>query len=222
MVRGVGSSPDPLPGEPTGDRHRGPRRHSGGGAGSRLLDLERTGGHAGSAVVAPLPLPVTDDFVELFRLHYPRLGRALELAGAPRWRAEDLSQEAFARTLRHWRRIRGGINPAGYLYRTAFRLLGRRGLLLETALDDEVVDTAPGPEEQAVTSVDMHRALAAMPARRRACVLLCWWLDVTPADAAESLGIAPGTVRKQLELARRQIRTGAKEGADGPESRPPA
>jgi RNA polymerase sigma factor (sigma-70 family) len=53
------------------------------------------------------------------------LVRALELAGAPRPAAEDVAQEAFARMLTHWRRVRTGSNPAGYAYRTAFRLLSR-------------------------------------------------------------------------------------------------
>jgi len=44
-----------------------------------------------------------------------------------------------------------------------------------------------------------------MPPRRRACVVLCWLLAVPPVEAGETLGIAAGTVRKQLELARRQL-----------------
>jgi RNA polymerase sigma factor (sigma-70 family) len=150
---------------------------------------------------------VTDDFAELFRGHYGRLIRALRISGASQWQAEDIAQEAFARTLGHWRRVRGGANPPGYVFRTAFRLLHRRGLLPATSLDErpDGGSPAPAPDDLAVLRVDVGRAVAAMPPRRRACVVLCWLLEMPTAEAAEALGIAAGTVRKQLELARGQL-----------------
>src|SRR4051794_23618160 len=83
-----------------------------------------------------------DDYVELYRHHYGRLIRALELAGAAPPTAEALAQEAFARTYRHWRRVREGLNPIGYPYRVAFRLLSRdrRGRRVDAA-----VSLPPGP-----------------------------------------------------------------------------
>jgi RNA polymerase sigma factor (sigma-70 family) len=161
--------------------------------------------HAKAPVV--LPIPATDDFAELFRYHYPRLVRALQLAGAAHSQAEDTAQEAFARTFAHWRRVRTGSNPAGYLFRVAFRLLRRRGLLPPSPLDDQL-ESGPieySTEDTATARVDIERALAVMPPRRRACVVLCWLLEATTADAADALNLAPGTVRKQLELARRQL-----------------
>jgi RNA polymerase sigma factor (sigma-70 family) len=152
-----------------------------------------------------LPLSVSHDFAEVFRSHYPRLVRALELSGATHWEAEDIAQEAFARTFGHWRRVRTGSNPPGYVFRTAFNLLRRRGLLPASPLDDA---PAGGALDDAVAArVDLDRALAVMPPRRRACVVLCWLLETPTAEAAEALGIAPGTVRKQLELARRHLST---------------
>jgi DNA-directed RNA polymerase specialized sigma24 family protein len=74
--------------------------------------------------------------------------------------------------------------------------------MLPTTPDDDRVAVAPGADGPAVFRADLDRALAAMPPRRRACVVLVWCLDVSPVDAAEALSIAPGTVRKQLELAR--------------------
>jgi DNA-directed RNA polymerase specialized sigma24 family protein len=65
---------------------------------------------------------VAQDFVTVYESHYPRLVRALEIGGLDRASAEDVAQEAFARTLVHWRRVRLGTNPPGYVYRTAFRL----------------------------------------------------------------------------------------------------
>ena len=168
--------------------------------------LDAPVGQAGPPVA--LPEATSDDFVDLFREHYPRLARALRLAGADQWQAEDIAQEAFARTLGHWRRVRGGPNPPGYVFRTAFRLLYKRGVL--PAVEDDEPDARPderaiSPADAAAHAVDLERALAAMPPRRRACVVLCWLLETPTGEAAEALGIADGTVRKHLEAARRDL-----------------
>jgi RNA polymerase sigma factor (sigma-70 family) len=142
-------------------------------------------------------------FGALYLAHFPRLVRALELTGLDRARAEDVAQEAFARTLGHWRRVRNGTNPAGYVFRTAFRLARRR-------FDDlALTEDLPGRSDVALDAalhVDLERGLAAMPPRRRACALLCLGVGISPKEAARSLGIAEGTVRKQLELARADLR----------------
>jgi len=147
----------------------------------------------------------SDDFVDLFTSQYPKLVGALRVAGAvDRAAAEDIAQEAFARTLGHWRRVRQGTNPAGYVYRVAFRLLGRRGGLPVSPLDDtDVASSAPSTEDSAVANVSAARALAAMPPRRRACAALCWYLGFTSGEAATILGIDAATVRTHLERARR-------------------
>ena len=160
-------------------------------------------GHADPPVV--LPVPASEDFAELFRDQYPRLIRALRLAGADRWQAEDIAQETFARTFGHWRRVRHGANPPGYLFRTAFRLLSRRGLVPAVDAEDRIDVHAVATADAAAHGVDLERLLAAMPPRRRVCVVLCWLLEAPTSEAAAALGIADGTVRKHLDAARRQI-----------------
>jgi RNA polymerase sigma factor (sigma-70 family) len=164
--------------------------------------------------VASEPTAAIDAFTELFKVFYPRVVRAMALAGASPSDAEDLAQEAFARTLPRWRQVRAGTNPPGYVFTTAFHLLRRRGLLPTSALDETAT---PGIDDAVAARVDWERALALMPPRRRACVLLCWVLEVPTAEAAGALGIAPGTVRKQLDLARRQSGLTASDDIDGDE-----
>ena len=146
---------------------------------------------------------VAPDFVAVYEQHYRRLVRALEIGGLDSSTAEDVAQEAFARTLGHWRRVRLGSNPPGYVYRTAFRL---SRVHWKTAFAPEV-ERASGddPASAAVASVTVEAALAGMPARRRACATLCFVVGLTPKEAARSLGIAEGTVRKQLGLARDEL-----------------
>ena len=160
----------------------------------------------------PLPEAVSDDFVDLFLSQYPRLVGALRVAGAERAAAEDLAQEAFARTLSHWRRVRQGSSPAGYVFRVAFRLLSRRGGIVEVPLTDtDPTESAPGPEDSAIARVGVRTALAAMPPRRRACAALCWYLGFTSEEAGAILGIDGATVRTQLERARRAAAAAATE-----------
>lgn len=144
----------------------------------------------------------THEFVEMYERHYPRLVRALEISGARRAEAEDIAQEAFARTLGHWRRVRTGTNPPGYAYTVAFRL-ARRRVPATVLLGDE--RAAPDVAGEAVTNVAVGSALAAMPPRRRTCAVLCLLGGLSPAEAGAVLGIEASTVRKQLEHARAEL-----------------
>ncbi|HEV2360597.1 MAG TPA: sigma-70 family RNA polymerase sigma factor [Acidimicrobiales bacterium] len=143
----------------------------------------------------------------MYEIHYPRVVRALELSGAQRVVAEDAAQEAFARTLGHWRRVRKGPNPPGYVFRTAFRLVRTRLPGVELSGDEATGEERPSPDvaDEAVVNVTVEDALAGMPARRRACAVMCFVAGLTPNEAAEALGIEPSTVRKQLEIARRHL-----------------
>ncbi len=165
-----------------------------------------------SSGVTELP---TTDFVTCYELHYRRLVRALELAGADRQTAEDVAQDAFARALVHWWRVRRGPNPPGYVYTAGFRLLARaRRRSARDRLDDDspagaFAAAAPGgPDptaQSAVSSLDIRAALAGMPPRRRACAVMCLVVGLSVAEAGEALGIADGTVRKHLDEARKNL-----------------
>jgi RNA polymerase sigma-70 factor (ECF subfamily) len=158
---------------------------------------------------------ITSDFVECYEAHYLRLIRALRLDGADAPLAEDVAQEAFARALARWRRVRKGPNPPGYVYTTAFRLLAktqrRSGRTLPTPVSAESADASTPPylsptEVSATSTVAVERALVVMPARRRACAVMCLIVGLSVQEAATALGIADGTVRKHLEEARRDLR----------------
>lgn len=145
------------------------------------------------------------DFIEVYEAHYGRLVRALEIGGLDRPSAEDVAQEAFARTLGHWRRVRLGTNPAGYVYRVGFRL-ARRTFRREGPLGTEL-EGSGDLAGQVATRTAVESSLAAMPPRRRACAVMCLMSGLSTKEAAHSLGIAEGTVRKQLELARSSLRS---------------
>ena len=147
----------------------------------------------------------TADFVECYRVHYSRVIRALCLAGADPSTAEDLAQEAFARALARWSRVCRGANPAGYVYLSAFRILRRQQGRRSGGSGPEVESAAPGDADTAL-SITVEGVLAAMPPRRRQCAVLCIVLDFSAVEAGRMLGLAPGTVRKHLDVARDELR----------------
>jgi DNA-directed RNA polymerase specialized sigma24 family protein len=157
------------------------------------------------AVTASVPVALTahTEFEDLYREHYPRLTRALRLAGAGD-ASEDLAQEAMARTLAKWRRVRKGTNPTGYVYTTGFRLLQRHRSRTRS-FDPVRVGAVVGPEGVTVTNVVLAQAIDAMPPARRAVAALCISLGWTTDEAAVSLGIAPSTARVHLHHARNEL-----------------
>ena len=156
--------------------------------------------------------PATDeaeeasDFAVMFAVHYRRVVRALELGGLDHASAEDAAEEAFARTLARWRRVRKGTNPPGYAYRIAFRL-SRQALARQASTTPLLAEAVAlsDPAAEAGSRVDLERALEALPPRRRACAVCCFVVGMSTKEAAAALGIAEGTVRKQLGEARQTI-----------------
>jgi RNA polymerase sigma-70 factor (ECF subfamily) len=166
----------------------------------------------GAATTDSLPVDATlttADFAECYQLHYARLIRSLCLAGADHPQAEDVAQEAFARTLVNWRRVRRGANPPGYVYRTAFRLYARRLPREQLSSDGDPPSASfsgADLQAEAVTRLSVEAVLAQMPPRRRLCATLCFMVGLTTGETAAALGITEGTVRKQLEAARVSLR----------------
>ena len=59
------------------------------------------------------------------------------------------------------------------------------------------------PQGESATRLTVEAVLAGMPPRRRFCATLSFIEGLSANETATALGIAPATVRKQLDLARR-------------------
>lgn len=53
---------------------------------------------------------------------------------------------------------------------------------------------------------EVASALRALPARQLAAVYLVYWEDLTVGDAAKTLGMSSGTLKRYLHLARRRLK----------------
>jgi len=142
----------------------------------------------------------------LYQRHYAELVR-LAFALTNDWAAaEDLAQEAFVRAWRSERNIRDPRSAPAYLCTCVVnlarrslrrRLLERRAWHWRGAGDLRPAD--PGE------TLDLLRALACLPARKRACVVLRFYLDLSEADTAAALGVSVGTVKSQTAKALRRL-----------------
>jgi RNA polymerase sigma-70 factor (sigma-E family) len=124
---------------------------------------------------------------------------AFLLCGDWHW-AEDLAQTALAKVYQHWGRLDRNGQVDAYvrkvLVRTVIDESRWRRRRPETAVDvmPEVAEAVTGLEE----AMDVRHALAALPPKQRAAVVLRYWDDLPVAATAAALGCSEGTVKSQV------------------------
>jgi RNA polymerase sigma-70 factor, ECF subfamily len=149
---------------------------------------------------------VDPGFEELYRREQPSVFRSVYRLCGDRAVAEDATQEAFARALARWRRLRGRSWAAGWVTTTALNLARRasRRRRVEPAAEDGV----PADLDAAT---DVWVAVRALPRRQQEAVVLFYVADLPLADVAVAMGCAEGTAKAHLARARESLR-GALEG----------
>jgi RNA polymerase sigma-70 factor (sigma-E family) len=142
--------------------------------------------------------------------HGRELGRLAYLMLGDRDAADDLTGDAFLAAWQQWDMVRVADHPLAYMRRLVVNMAGtrirrsvreRRGLLL---FHGDAADVASGTDTAAV--IDVRTALARLPARRRACVVLRYGFDVSEQEVARILGVSVGTVKSQTSKGVAQLR----------------
>ena len=132
----------------------------------------------------------------------PRLFATAVLITPDRGLAEDLVQTSLLKVWRHWSRIT--VNPEAYVRRTmvhTYTTWWRRkwnGELPTAQLPDRAVASAI---DVADDRNDLRAALARLPRRQRAVVVLRFYEDLSVAEVAAILGCSEGTVKGQTSKA---------------------
>ena len=140
---------------------------------------------------------VTDHaFAALFQGRAAALRRTAYLLCGDWHRAEDLTQTSFAKLYAAWPRLRDQGAAEAYLRRTLLRTFlddNRRGWRREhpTEVLPEL-PTAPAMTEERIV---LLAALAQVPPRQRACLVLRYYDDLSLEATAEVLGCSVGTVK---------------------------
>jgi RNA polymerase sigma-70 factor (sigma-E family) len=148
-------------------------------------------------------------FEEFFRERYGEVVRSMRLMVGDHARAEELTQEAFSRACRHWRRVRVLDRPVAWVYVVATNEARREWRRDQRAASTVVSEATPAGDDTAgaiVTALDVRAALAQLTDRQRAAVVLRYVADLPIADIAEVMGCAPGTVKATLHQALAHMR----------------
>ena len=142
----------------------------------------------------------SEGLVDLYREHYASLVRLASLLTHDTATAEDVTQDAFAKVHLAWGRIREPEKALAYV-RSAV-LNGARSQLRHLHVVEnrrpEPSGNAPSAEAGALAGEDhreMIAALRALPVRQRECLALRYYLGLSEAEIAETLGISAGSVK---------------------------
>ncbi|GAA1182240.1 RNA polymerase sigma-70 factor (sigma-E family) [Kitasatospora gansuensis] len=141
------------------------------------------------------------------------LVRTAYLLTGNRHDAEDLAQTTLTKVYASWRRVRSSNSPDAYVRRilvTSNIDRFRKRRLAEYPTDELPEPGGPhAPDANAQTDQRqvLFAALATLPARQRAVVVLRYWEDLSEAQVAAALDCSTGTVKSQAAKGLAKLRT---------------
>jgi RNA polymerase sigma-70 factor (ECF subfamily) len=150
-------------------------------------------------------------FEALYRRHVARVyGAISRLVGGHAARAEELTQDAFVRAWQALPQFRGEAGFGTWLYRvalnTAMMDLRARSGGLDRETDDAPLQQAAATPHSVGTELDLARAVASLPPRARAVLVLFDIEGWTHEEIAGQLQMAVGSSKAQLHRARQLLR----------------
>lgn len=152
----------------------------------------------------------------LYAEHYQSLLRAALLLLDGSSAADDVVQEAFIRTYAAARRLRDPEAAVAYLRTTMLNLARGRWRRNLVALRHPPKPPPPpaGPEETALARIrhaQVIQALRRLPRRERECLVLRYYLELSEAETAHSLGISAGAVKGYTSRGKAALAAAMKE-----------
>ena len=127
--------------------------------------------------------------------------------------AADLTQDAFVKAYRNYDTLEKNENARAWLYQIAHRValdeLRRRKIVRMIPWTGESRGAAPSAERLAMDvrlSGPLERALARIPERQRAALLLAELHDLSGIELAEAMGVSHVAARAILTRARESLR----------------
>jgi RNA polymerase sigma-70 factor (ECF subfamily) len=137
----------------------------------------------------------------VFRAHYaPLAGWCRRMVGDEEV-ARDIAAEAFVRLLSRWTTV---TDPRAYLYTTALNLVRdrwrrseRERVALRKTATSVATMAAPAPE--------LRMVVEGLPKRLQQVVVLHYFADMSVDSIAKQLGVASGTVKRDLFDARAKL-----------------
>jgi RNA polymerase sigma-70 factor (sigma-E family) len=148
---------------------------------------------------------------ELYASHYRRLVRLSVLLVRDVETAEEVVQDSFVAMHGRWRRLHEPVKALAYLRQTVVNR--SRSVLRRRAVAARHVNAPPpdhpGADESAVATerrTAVLDALRALPQRQREVLALRYYLDLSEAQIAETLGISRGAVKSHASRGAASLR----------------
>jgi RNA polymerase sigma-70 factor (sigma-E family) len=175
------------------------------------------------AAFAPVPAPppaaavsgsAADAAIEqLYLAHWDRLVRLSVLLLQDQGAAEDVVQDAFIAVHRRWDRLDDPDRALSYLRQTVVNrsrsALRHRAVVRRHLARATEPDPAP-PADREALGADRRRTLFAaldgIPRRQREVLVLRYYLDLSEAEIAETLGISRGAVKSHASRGAARLR----------------
>lgn len=154
--------------------------------------------------------PAREDFRSYVAARSPALLRTAYMLSGSRADAEDLLQTALAKTYLAWDRIREREAVDGYVRRVMVNT--QTSWWRRRKLDEHPIDVLPERSggRDATADADLHdalwTALATLPKRQRAMVVLRYYEDLSEAETAHVMGVSVGTVKSATSRALARLR----------------
>lgn len=165
-----------------------------------------------------------EEFIEFAAIASPRLRRTAFLLCGDWHTAEDLAQTTLAKLFVSWRRVSQLDAVQAYATRTLVNsyLAGQRRKRAAELLLSRLPERATQPQEPELKLVVLD-ALATLPAKARAVVVLRYWEDLSVEQVADLLGCSAGNVKSQSARSLDKLRAvlGDEVARQRPASHPP-
>jgi RNA polymerase sigma-70 factor (sigma-E family) len=153
-----------------------------------------------------------EDFSEYVHARWTALTRSAVFLGCSPHEAEDLVQTTLMRCYASWDKVMRAEHRDAYVYRVLVNVhtsSRRRRWWTErpTAAVPEAEGMDPTTEVDAADA--LRAALGALSPANRAAVILRYYAQLSEAEIAQVLGIAPGTVKSRLSRGLAQMSSNA-------------
>jgi RNA polymerase sigma-70 factor (sigma-E family) len=161
-----------------------------------------------------LPGEGLDDFETYAAARWPRLLRtAYLLTNGDHHEAEDLVQVTLAKVYLRWHHIRTLDAPDQYVRRALINNNNTRHrkrrvvqLLTPHLPEQRIPGDGAGGQDSYDTRAELLAALATLPPRQRAVVVLRYWECLSEQETAQVLGCSVGNVKSQASRALKKLR----------------
>ena len=152
-------------------------------------------------------MQVEAEFADFVHATGTQLYRTAVLLCGDHHLAEDLTQTTYAKVFAKWPKVRRADSPTAYARTILLNtFLSHRRLRRSSEQPVERMPEGRYDDTDPSARLDLLRALASLPARDRAVLVLRYWEDRSVEETAAALGLSAGAVRTRSSRALGRLR----------------